>query len=835
LLFSFAFTVAVVSCVTYAASKTGTCGNGITWTLDSFSLTVSGSGNMTCSLCSVSDLKYISSAKLEDGVLSIGKNVFADCSSLKVVNLSNTVTYIGDSAFSGCTVLRSLEIPASVSVIESNAFSGCTSLNSITVASGNSVFASEDGVLFDKQLTELKKSPANKTSVSIPNTVVSIGDFAFSDSKVEELMIPDSVSSFGCGAFSGCSQLQSFVISGNNNYFVFENGFLMKKDGTVLYFYPHSGASVTIPNSVRTIANYTFYSHAELVSINLSNVESIGSYAFYGCKLADVNIPDSVVSIGQFAFANCAQLNSVIIGRGITSIENFTFSSNKKLHSVRITESVTSIGSRAFDNCDELSLNEYKNGLYLPTETNQYYALYRVCNKSYTDVSVHASAVIIAENSFYSSSVQSVSISDSVKVIGMYAFFASNVDALSLGNGVEIIAPFAFYACRKLKTLVIPDSVTYIGKYAFCNGEVLTNIIFGNNVSFIGQKAFHNCRLIEDVIIPDSVQTIESGAFMYSFGLRTLTIGKGVSSLGDLVFSDTPELRSLIVDPDNSYFKSIDNVLYDKSGKTLIMCAAKQSSVKIESTVTSICDYAFSHCVVEQITIPDSVTSLGNFVFLYSLIKAIHVSEGNTVFKSKNGYLMNKDGSVLLVSPPGKDSAIVPNSVKEIQSKAFESAITTRVMVGDNVVSIGERAFFASSLEEISVGKSVSFIGSEAFSRCKSLAKFCYFGKSDPAGNSSSVFTYVSNLKNVTVPPDYEDSRFCQKSVWKREECSVDVHEDGSDNSYNSESPDNPDKPDKPDEPYETAASLKTKPSNWIIASSAMLMSTMFLSCICRN
>ena len=236
------------------------------------------------------------------------------------------VTSIGDRAFSGCSSLTSITIPDSVTSIGSSVFRWCDKLNQINVDTANAKFSSVNGVLFNKDKTELIRYPAGKTDASyaIPNSVTSIDWSAFygCDSLVS-ITIPNSVTSIGWYTFSDCSSL----------------------------------TSITIPDSVTSIGWYTFSDCSSLTSVTIpDSVTSIGSYAFSGCKgLTSVTIPDSVTSIGSSAFSDCSSLTSITIPNSVTSIDKYTFYGCSSLASITIPDSVTSIGSSAFSGCSSLT------------------------------------------------------------------------------------------------------------------------------------------------------------------------------------------------------------------------------------------------------------------------------------------------------------------------------------------------------------------------------------------------------------------------------------------------------------------------------------------------
>ena len=229
-----------------------------------------------------SNYTKLKSIIIPDSVTTIGDYAFYKCTNLTNATVGNGVTSIGAFAFCDCTSLANITIPSSVTSIGDLTFSGCASLLSIEVSNGNRNYSSTDGVLFNKNKTELITYPLGKTDseYAIPNSVTSIDWYAFDGcTSLTSIIIPNSITSISLCAFRYCTSL----------------------------------TNVTIGNSVTSIGDFAFEGCTSLTSVTIpDSVTSIGSYAFYNCtSLTSITIPNSVTSIGHYAFRGCESLKDV--------------------------------------------------------------------------------------------------------------------------------------------------------------------------------------------------------------------------------------------------------------------------------------------------------------------------------------------------------------------------------------------------------------------------------------------------------------------------------------------------------------------------------------------
>ncbi|MDO4743511.1 MAG: leucine-rich repeat protein, partial [bacterium] len=398
---------------------------------------------------------------------------------------------------------------------------------------------------------------------------------------------------------------------------------LVTKIGYQAFAFRSNLTSVTIPSSVTTICADAFVGCDSLTDIYYTGSEEDWNRIFIDSPNSDLNnatihyntpepiiygyevsngqatitacpksasgaieIPSTingypVTTLGYQSFAFRSDITSITIPSSVTAIEYGSFFRCSGLTSIRIGSSVTFIGARVFDSCTSLTNIEVD-------DNNPNY-------KSYDG------------NLF----------SKGGKVLMQYAIGKTD-QHYTIPNSVTSIGECAFSYCPALTSVTIPTSVTSIEKYAFQYCSALTSITIGSSVTAIGDYAFSYCSALTSIIIPNSVTTLGNDAFYKCEGLTNVTIGNSVTSIEEDAFQYCISLTNIEVDANNPNYKSYDGNLFSKDGKVLAKYATGKTNqhYTIPNSVTSIGNYTFYSCPgLTSVTIPTSVTFIGWYAF----------------------------------------------------------------------------------------------------------------------------------------------------------------------------------------------------------------------------
>ena len=442
---------------------------------------------------------------IPDFVSKIGIYAFHLCKKITEITIPNLVTDIGDFAFDNCSNLTIVNYNAEncIGARGEKVYNGCFAFKTLNIGDKVTIIPAR-GFADCKKLTDLK----------IGNSVTKIGNSAFENCLgLTEVVIPDSVIEIGDYAFAGCDSVTNIKI-GNSVTDIGAEAFL----GCRL-------TELVIPKSVYRIG-YKAFSGNYLSSILVEDgnqrfdsrdncnaiILTAGNELKVGCK--NTIIPNTVNEIGPYAFSGCNTLKEIEIPNSITRIGKYAFHRCERLSVVTIPNSVTRIDDLAFSECYFLTTIEFN-----------------------------------AENCSYMGHGSNP------------VFNQCLVENISIGNSVKNIPEAAFCDLKYLKKIVIPNSVTKIGKEAFAGCIRLDSIIVEDGNATYDSRGNSNV-IIETAtntliagcnrsVIPNSVQRIEDYAFWGYSDLTDITIPSSVTYIGRDVFKNT-----------GWYEKQPDNLLY---------------------------------------------------------------------------------------------------------------------------------------------------------------------------------------------------------------------------------------------------------------------------------
>ena len=447
---------------------------------------------------------------------------FYGCIGISEVIINSTLTSIGESAFENCYKLVEIYNQSSLNITMGSSDNGYIGYYARRIyvndyIGDNTCFVEQDGYRFFYQDGKgyLVEYCGAETDLILPDSfkvynlftyiVISqyeIYPYAFSDrTDITSITISDSVTSIGDYAFEDCTGL----------------------------------TSVTIPDGVTSIGDYAFYNCSGLTSVTIGEgVTSIGDRAFYDCTgLTSVTIGEGVTSIGYEAFRNCTGLTSVTIGDGVTSIGGYAFYNCTGLTSVYYTGDITGwCGISGLDEVMSSGRTLYIDGskvegaIAIPDGVTSIPSYAFAYQTGITSVTIPDSVTSIGSSAFYGCT-NLIQKENGVSYVDKWVIDCDNsVGEVTLRNDTMGIGDSAFSGCTGLTSINIPDGVTSIGDHAFWNCSGLTSVTIGDGVTSIGSYAFRYCTGLTSITIPDSVTSIGDSAFYGCSRLTSVTFEK---------------------------------------------------------------------------------------------------------------------------------------------------------------------------------------------------------------------------------------------------------------------------------------------------------------------
>lgn len=503
-----------------------------------------------------------------------------------------TVSEIANYAFRDCVSITSVVYNANIDVLPSGLFYGCTSLESVAF---NTQIKNVNSYVFYK-CSALKEFIA-------PSTLESIGIYAFNGcTSLENVYLNEGLISIGHNSFGGCTSLKSIIIPSTVTSVatrVFYQCLSLEKievaEGNTHYVADEAG--VLYPSDYSSMLQYPYASSVEAYKI-ADGVTSIANGDFTGIvNLKSLTIPDSVTSVAMNTFKQ-SSIENLVIGSGLTSVGNYAFSESA-LKTVVINAVTDSWGDRVFASCAGLETVVFNSESSVIPE-----AMFNNCSSLKTATGLESIKKVGSSAFWLCSQLNSIDVGADVTDIYSSAFYGcSSLNAFPFGDKIQRIDMFAFSLCSNVSgALILPDTLTTLGSNAFSGCTGITSLTISSSLTSLPSSAFSGCTGIKDVVIPSNIKSIGNSCFN-NIKLNSLVISEGVESIDGSAFYDCGisdiQLPSTI--------KNIGNNAFQNHYDTEIMIPAGVESIgqmafngRVSYTV-----YVYStDCVYDENTCP---------------------------------------------------------------------------------------------------------------------------------------------------------------------------------------------------------------------------------------
>ena len=334
--------------------------------------------------------------------------------------------------------------------------------------------------------------------------------------------------------------------------------------------------NLQIGNNVSTIDDYSIHGNPYLLSLTIpEGVTTMGRDACESNGIEELTLPNSLTTIDYFTFAFNTNLKTIHFGTGLKEIAYGAFKGCSGLENIDLsTSNIENIQSFAFSQCTSLTSVKF------PSSLRQIYGSAFSETTALQTVTFNDGLDGIGSSAFSGSGLTTVTLPNSLTYLGDYAFSScKDLASISIGTGITEIPYNCFTGCNALTSVDLPEHVTSIGggAYSYCNG--LVSITLPDHIQTVGASAFASCSNLEEVVIPDNVTTLGEKAFQYDSKLKYVQIGKGITTLEKDLFNSCESL----------------------------------SSVELSEGLTAVKAFVFENCSsLKTVTFPSTLTALSN-------------------------------------------------------------------------------------------------------------------------------------------------------------------------------------------------------------------------------
>lgn len=544
---------------------------------------------------------------------------FVNSTTLQKVTIGSKVTFLYNHLFHNCDKVTTIDIPASIANIYGNAFDDCSSLtattfhdatNNHTLTLGDYAFrncATLPEVTFPRQLLSVgnytyAQCPLLKT-LTFPAMLESIGNYAFAEcTGLTQLTFKDSGKSvklgYGARSNSGTSYLDNIPLFGNTNLTYLYIGRNINYTAGEKYgyspFYNQSfltDVRFSQSGTVSYCKDYLLYKVNNCKTLTLpESLTSIGNWTFRGmAALESIVVPNAVTEMGTYAFANDTSLKSAKLSTSCPWLKEGLFSECNALQSITIPSAVTKMDGYMFTNCKALTSATFEDGTDLIEmgygASWKNYGLFSDCPLKTLNLGrwLSYNTEVASRSPFYS------------------------IDALknlNIGKNVKVIDKYMFSYCEGLEEVNLPDNITSVNLWGFRGCSSLKSVRLSEKLSQVGDYGFAGCTSLDNVTFPASMTSVASNSFSDCTALRKLDLGQNLLIIGPSAFENDKALEGI----------EIPSTLYGLGVASFKNCTSLPY-VEVKS-ISSVGKEAFMGCTgLKWISLSDKTTSLGENSF----------------------------------------------------------------------------------------------------------------------------------------------------------------------------------------------------------------------------
>lgn len=765
----------------------------------------------------------LTSIDFSGNIKSIYDNAFYDCTSLTSIGFLGNVTSIGSDAFRGCTSLASIDldrieiigeraffnckgiiqltIPETAMEIGEYAFDGCSNLKKIiindsdTLLSATKIFGSSKSLLSLEELylgrnlsnsvfsgadklskvnigekvtdiaKEMFKGCSSLRSIHLPEGLKRIGDYAFSGTGLERVIIPSSVVYVGWDVFKECMNLhyiriedssdsleceqEAFAVSQYGTENNLDSIYLGRnlENGPYAFGYLNNLSHFEFGDSISFIGGGYFYGCEKLEYLEIpGNIKYIGS-AFGGCPVLNtVKIDDGVLKIDG-SFYNCKNLVNVRLPNTLDSIGPGTFWGCSKLETLENLEYVKSIDYYAFRECSQLDSIELSGGLTFLGQS-----AFRHCNNlKYVKFNDGDIEVELGDSVFYDTQIEKIYLGKDFASESRLKEM-NHLKYIEIGPKVTKLGFEMFGECPLLKELKIDDSeVPLKNSYNIFKECPVEYLYIGRSVEYL---SFNWCTTLKEVIIGDLAYDLHNVILSSCLNLSSLRINDSNRELKleEGMFENTPLDTIYIgrnIDSEYSPFRFNKKIKYvetgggmDRLGNSIFNGCSNLETLKLSDGLTSIGGSALANCsALKSVTMPSTLESIGDSVFYNcQLLSSVELNES-----------LKNIGSNAFEKCKGLVALDLPSNLETIGNRAFKECEGLSSMVlPDNLTEIGEGLFeYCGNLTQVKLPYYLSNIPDNTFNTCWSLGAVEIPPYVESLGNSA--FQGCGNLTSIDL------------------------------------------------------------------------------------